>query len=104
MVELKAMMKDLLFSEEHGQAQPLLDLANMNRSQMADMARQPARGSFGDVAHILAGSLVLDSFSAQAAFSCQAGVRVFQVKLSGCGDTVRRQIQEGTFCIAILKV
>ena len=93
MVELKATIKDLFFSKEHGQAQPLLGLANMNRSQLADMARQPARGSFADVAHILAGSLVLDSFSAQAAFSCQAGVRVFQVKLSGCG-TVGRQIQE----------
>ena len=66
------------FSKEHGQAQPLLGLANMNRSQLADKARQPARGSFADVAHILAGSLVLDSFSPQAAFSCQAGVRGFK--------------------------
>ena len=39
-MELKAMIKDLLFSEEDGQEQPLLGLAKMNRSQLADKARQ----------------------------------------------------------------
>ena len=34
-MELKAMIKDLLFSEEDGQEQPLLGLAKMNRSQLA---------------------------------------------------------------------
>ena len=40
-VELKAMIKDLLFfSKENGQEQPLVDLAKMNKSQPADNARQ----------------------------------------------------------------
>ena len=33
------MIKDLLFSKENGQEQPLLGLAKMNRSQLADNAR-----------------------------------------------------------------
>ena len=37
---LKAMIKDMLFSEEDGQEQPLLGLAKMNRSPLADKARQ----------------------------------------------------------------
>ena len=37
---LKAMIKDMLFSDEDGQEQPLLGLAKMNRSPLADKARQ----------------------------------------------------------------
>ena len=39
-MELKAMIKDMLFSDEDGQEQPLLGLAKMNRSPLADKARQ----------------------------------------------------------------
>ena len=39
-IELTAMIKDLLFSKEDGQEQPLLGLAKMNRSQLAGKARQ----------------------------------------------------------------
>ena len=37
---LKAMIKDMLFSDEDGQEQPLLGLAKMNRSPLADKARK----------------------------------------------------------------
>ena len=40
LMELKAMIKDLLFSEEDGHEQPLLGLAKMNRSPLADKARK----------------------------------------------------------------
>ena len=39
-MELKAVIKDLFLSKEDGQEQPLLCLAKMNRSQLADKARQ----------------------------------------------------------------
>ena len=39
-MELMAMIKDLLFSDEDGQEQPLLGLAKMNRSPLADKARK----------------------------------------------------------------
>ena len=39
-VELKAMIKDLLFSEEEEEEKPLLGFAKMNGSQLTDKARQ----------------------------------------------------------------
>ena len=39
-LELKAMIKDLLFSKEEEQENPLLGVARMTRSQLADKARQ----------------------------------------------------------------
>ena len=39
-VDLKAMLKDLLFSKEGEQEKPLLRFAKMKRSQLADKARQ----------------------------------------------------------------
>ena len=39
-VELKSMIKDLLFSKEGGQEKPLLGFAKMNRNQLAEKARQ----------------------------------------------------------------
>ena len=39
-MEVKAMIKDLLLSKEDGQEQPLLGLAKMNRSELADKAGQ----------------------------------------------------------------
>ena len=39
-VELKSMIKDLLFSKERGQEKPLLGFAKVNRNQLAEKARQ----------------------------------------------------------------
>ena len=39
MVELKAIIKDLLFSKEREQDKPLLGFAKLNKSQLADKAR-----------------------------------------------------------------
>ena len=39
-MKVKAMIKDLLLSKEDGQEQPLLGLAKMDRSELADKAGQ----------------------------------------------------------------